>query len=234
MSGEDVELVYLTVDMWHPDCWTLHATEETDAGLLGYEMTMGQGRFRLYRAYSKSRDELETLLGEIEDTELTEEVLVLSPSTPSDSTAPGLVTRDILVEFNSEPGLREAFTSRGFMHYGPSQHEDGRERRSLLTLSNRRTVDQALGDIENSYDADFNVQRLTTTTPPSSMSALPNDGLSPRQRDAFQLARARGYYEYPRDATAQDLAEELDVTKTTFLEHLRKAERKLLTGLEFH
>jgi predicted DNA binding protein len=60
------------------------------------------------------------------------------------------------------------------------------------------------------------------------------DGLSPRQREAFQLARARGYYEYPRDVCAQELADEFGVSRTTFLEHLRKAEREQLTGIEFH
>lgn len=130
--------------------------------------------------------------------------------------------------------MRNAFADRGFMHYGPSQHEDGRERRTLLTISDRDTVHQALEDIEKSYDADINIERFTTTYTPSEMRDLPNDGLSPRQREAFQLARARGYYEYPRDVVAQDLADEFGVSRTTFLEHLRKAERELLTGIEFH
>ncbi len=238
MTTSGAELIYVTVDMWHPDCWTLEVTQEVDAGLLGYEMTVWDSefvdRFRLYRAYGESRDTVAELIQAVDDTDLTEEVIILSPSTAPDSRAFGPVTQDILVEFNPAPGTRDAFASRGFMHYGPSQHENGRERRTLLTISDRDTVYQALEDIEESYHADLTIERFTTTHTPSGMQDLPSDGLSPRQREAFQLARARGYYDYPRDVTAQDLADEFGISRTTFLEHLRKAERELLTGIEFH
>lgn len=237
MKSAGTELIYVTVDIWHPDCWTLHATKGVDAGLLGYEMTLQNGeftdRFRLYRAYGDSRDAVEQLIEAIDETDLTKDVIVLSPSTSPDSRAFGPITQDILVEFDPLPGMRDAFTDRGFMHYGPSQHEEGRERRSLLTISNRNTVYQALEDIEESYDADLNIERFTTTHTPSGLQDLPSDGLSPRQREAFQLARARGYYEYPRGITGQELADEFGVSRTTFIEHLRKAERELLTGIEF-
>jgi succinate dehydrogenase / fumarate reductase flavoprotein subunit len=45
MPPADPQLIYLTVDVWHPDCWTLHATKAVDAGLLGYEMTIRNGDF---------------------------------------------------------------------------------------------------------------------------------------------------------------------------------------------
>lgn len=238
MTSAGTELIYLTVDVWHPDCWTLHATKAADAGLLGYEMTIRNGdfadRFRLYRAYGDSRAAVEQLIEAVDKTDLTKDVINLAPSTSSNSRAFGPITQDILVEFDPVPGMRNAFADRGFMHYGPSQHEDGRERRSLLTISDRDTVDQALADIEESYDADLDIERFTTAHTPSGIQDLPSDGLSPRQREAFQLARARGYYEYPRDITAQELAEEFGVSRTTFVEHLRKAERELLTGIEFH
>lgn len=234
MSDQDRELIYLTIDMWHPDCWTLHVTEAADAGLLGYEMTLGKGQYRLYRAYSGDHNELEKLLTAIEDSEFTDELLILAPSTSADSSVYGLVTQDILVDFPPAPSIRDAFASRGFMHYGPSQHEDGRERRSLLALTNRVTVDTTLDELRDLYDADFDIQQLTSSKPPSGMTSLPEDGLSPRQREVFQLAQNRGYYEYPRKVTAQELADEMDITKSTLIEHLRKAEQKLMTGIEFH
>lgn len=237
MVSKGTELIYINVDVWHPGCWTLQATQAVDAGLLGYEMTIRDGnfadRFRLYRAYGDSRTAVEQLIEAVEDTDLTKDVIILSPSTAPDSRVFGSVTQDILVEFDPAPGMRSAFTDRGFMHYGPSQHENGRERRSLLTISDRQTVHQALNDIEESYDADIDIERLTTSHTPSGMRDLPSDGLSPRQREAFQLARARGYYEYPRNVTAQELADDLGVSRTTFLEHIRKAERELLSGIEF-
>jgi len=55
--------------------------------------------------------------------------------------------------------------------------------------------------------------------------------LSERQREVFKLARRRGYYEWPREVSATELAEELDVSKATALEHLRKAEAKIRRAL---
>jgi predicted DNA binding protein len=76
-------------------------------------------------------------------------------------------------------------------------------------------------------DADIEVVRITL--PEAAPTALlPEDALSERQREAFELARDRGYYEWPRNVSGTELAAEWNVTKATFLEHLRKAEGKLL------
>ncbi|WP_217493341.1 helix-turn-helix domain-containing protein [Haladaptatus sp. W1] len=56
--------------------------------------------------------------------------------------------------------------------------------------------------------------------------------LSARQREIFDHARENGYYSWPREATSRGLAKDLDISKTTFLEHLRKAEAKILTQIE--
>ncbi|WP_276261441.1 helix-turn-helix domain-containing protein [Haloglomus litoreum] len=55
--------------------------------------------------------------------------------------------------------------------------------------------------------------------------------LTDRQQEILLTALEMGYYEQPRRATYEDLATELDCTKTTVGEHLRKAEEKVLTGI---
>jgi len=40
-----------------------------------------------------------------------------------------------------------------------------------------------------------------------------------------------GYYEWPRDCTGQDVADELGITSATFSEHVFAAERKILAFL---
>ncbi len=52
--------------------------------------------------------------------------------------------------------------------------------------------------------------------------------LSERQHAAVSAALDIGYFQWPRDGDAEDLADELGVTRATALEHLRKAEQKLL------
>lgn len=59
----------------------------------------------------------------------------------------------------------------------------------------------------------------------------PLGGLTPRQREVFLLADALGYYEAPRRVTTAELARRLRVDKSTVAEHLRKAERRLLSTL---
>ncbi|GGM74658.1 hypothetical protein GCM10009017_25760 [Halarchaeum rubridurum] len=54
--------------------------------------------------------------------------------------------------------------------------------------------------------------------------------LTERQRAAFEAAYYGGYFEWPRDSTAEELAGAMGVTAPTFHQHLREAERKLLGG----
>ena len=56
------------------------------------------------------------------------------------------------------------------------------------------------------------------------------DDLTDRQLAALQLALERGYYEQPRGTSLRDIAGQTSVSKSTYEEHLRKAENKLLTN----
>lgn len=55
--------------------------------------------------------------------------------------------------------------------------------------------------------------------------------LTPRQHEALLLAYVNGFYDWPREITGEELAAEMDVSPATFHEHLRSAERKLLSLL---
>ncbi|MCT9096024.1 bacterio-opsin activator domain-containing protein [Haloarchaeobius sp. HME9146] len=55
-----------------------------------------------------------------------------------------------------------------------------------------------------------------------------SDKLTDRQQTALETAYAAGYYEWPRDSTAEEVAEAMDIAAPTLHEHLRAGERKLL------
>ncbi|PSQ05891.1 helix-turn-helix domain-containing protein [Halobacteriales archaeon QS_6_71_20] len=52
--------------------------------------------------------------------------------------------------------------------------------------------------------------------------------LTDRQREVIEAALRGGYFEWPRRMDSDELAEQLDISRATCLEHLRKAEERLL------
>jgi len=59
-------------------------------------------------------------------------------------------------------------------------------------------------------------------------------GLTERQMEAVLTAHRHGYYNLPRDADVQTIAVKESVPRTTFQEHLKKAENKLVGALVPH
>lgn len=61
--------------------------------------------------------------------------------------------------------------------------------------------------------------------------ATAHDRLTERQWEVLRTAFDAGYYQRPRERTGEEIAAELDIAPTTFQEHLRAAERKLVSSL---
>ncbi|ELZ19394.1 Bacterio-opsin activator HTH domain-containing protein [Haloterrigena salina JCM 13891] len=57
------------------------------------------------------------------------------------------------------------------------------------------------------------------------------DLLTTRQREIIETAHEMGYFDYPKGANATDVAEELEIARSTFTEHLAAAQTKLLDAL---
>ncbi len=55
--------------------------------------------------------------------------------------------------------------------------------------------------------------------------------LTEKQREVVIAAKRGGYYEYPRRINSGELADRVGVSKATVVEHLRKAERRLMEAL---
>jgi predicted DNA binding protein len=60
--------------------------------------------------------------------------------------------------------------------------------------------------------------------------ALTED-LTDRQRAALEAAVYSGFFEWPRDASGEDVARSLDIAPPTFHQHLRKAQRKVFESV---
>lgn len=221
MAGMREEPLAVTVDLWHPDCWTLETTTGRDGAILGHGSAAHAGvRTGRYTVCGPSREATATLVDEVRAAPAVERV---DPAPPAPAAGPA--SRGILVAYDDGPSVRGAFADRGFVHGGPSRHEDGSERRDLLVYAPRAAVRRALDGLAAAYDADLAVRSVAPVRDDRTATGV---DLSPRQREAFALARERGYYARPRRASAADLAAEMGVTAATYREHLRKAEAKLL------
>ncbi len=55
--------------------------------------------------------------------------------------------------------------------------------------------------------------------------------LTKKQSYALITALSRGYYEIPKKVSTDEITKSLDLPRTTFEEHLRKAESKVMKAL---
>ena len=99
-----------------------------------------------------------------------------------------------------------------------------------------RLVHSGDGDVAAFFDAlettvgdCARTELLKTTTASGSASGTNGDdnGLSPEQEAALRAAVEHGYYESPREVDAGDLADHLDVPRSTITYRLRRAEERL-------
>ncbi len=105
----------------------------------------------------------------------------------------------------------------------------GRSRYSFYVAS-RETVRQLLDAVERQFPETRVRSKREQQRPFEAGEALPADRLdklTTRQQEALEAAYRAGYFEWPRDSTAEEIAETLDITSSTLHSHLRKAEGAL-------
>jgi predicted DNA binding protein len=94
------------------------------------------------------------------------------------------------------------------------------------------TLREIVADLQSEGEA-VKLRRLLEDTPTEADRPVVLDRakLTSRQREVLARAHEMGYFEHPRDATAGDVADALDISTSTFTEHLAAAQRKLLDDL---
>ena len=72
------------------------------------------------------------------------------------------------------------------------------------------------------------VERESRDRSLTEFAAAVDDRLTDRQRAALKTAELNGYFEWPRPVDGSEIAERMGITRQTFHQHLRAAERKLV------
>lgn len=224
---------HLTLSIWHPGCWTLEVTEHANGGLFGHGVYPVDGKVKgRFTVYADSDEALEALTAAIEASPHTDTVWRLDASYDFASRlpTPGNATQSVVVEYDEGTSINDALVSNGFIPDKAVWIHDGREFWTVVIDEDREQIKARLEEVRETMDAEIDIQHIVSDNRESG-GVLRQDILSERQRDVFELARERGYYEWPREVNATELAAELDLSKATVLEHLRKAESRLFDAL---
>ncbi|WP_336037022.1 helix-turn-helix domain-containing protein [Halobacterium yunchengense] len=224
----------LRLDLWHPNCWAIQATERTAGGILAhavYDTPIASGSTvnGLFTAYGETEREVNALISAVDDSPLTDTVWRLQTQfdTRRNRIAPGAVSREFFLGYDPSEMICPLLLEHGFVHTAPGKIEDGRESWDVRYVGERSDIQAELDAIREEADAEIEVERVGSVgREPTHERRVSR--LTRSQREVYDLARERGYYEWPRETSTRELADELDISKTTLLEHLRKAESKLL------
>lgn len=223
----------LRLSIWHPNCWMLAVTADRPGGLVADGVYVVEDRVHAnVVAFGDTTADIDALVDAARDSDLTYSVWELNDRQRfgEGAEAPGNATRHLLVEYDPANSVHEPFVSRGFIPDEPIIVRGGREYWTVVVREVRGEVRERLDDVRTEIGAEVTVEEITT---PEAGEPLANlSALSARQREVFDLARDRGYYDWPRRVSGGDLATELGISKATLFEHLRKAEAKLLAPKE--
>ena len=94
-------------------------------------------------------------------------------------------------------------------------------------------LQSVIGRLQELYPT-VDVQRLLRSEhdrPDHSLIFIDRGKLTDRQREVLETAHRMGYFDHPKGANAGDVAAELDITTSTFAEHLAAAQSKLLDAI---
>jgi len=132
-----------------------------------------------------------------------------------------------------EESIIDRFEEHNCLYQPPTIHRQGWEHYSVIAFD-ESDVRALIRDLESDRDIDvLSKTAIEEQQIPHSMLAPVDqlfENLTDRQLAALRLALESGYYEQPRKTSLRELAERTSVARSTYEEHLRKAENKLLTN----
>lgn len=130
-----------------------------------------------------------------------------------------------------EDSIIQRFEEYNCLYQPPTIHRQGWEHYGVIAFD-----EDQIRALYDDLDADRDIEVLSKTG--LEQTRIPHDlvapmdqlfdGLTDRQLAAIRLALDSGYYEQPRKASISQLADRTAVARSTFEEHLRKAEDKLI------
>lgn len=124
-----------------------------------------------------------------------------------------------LVQFETDDPLLLLSIRNSGAPFEPPVTVEGGVANLEITASRDRL--SSLGDQLRTFGLEFDVQSIRTSVDPESV-------VSEEQRQLIETAVERGYYDTPRGCTLTELADHLDIAKSTASERLHRAEGAII------
>jgi len=93
-----------------------------------------------------------------------------------------------------------------------------------------RSLLEVLADAYEGVDLRARTQRDRRDRRLNEFTAEIDERLTDRQQEALEAAALNGYFEWPRPVDGAEIADTMDITRQTFHQHLRAAQRKLVSA----
>ena len=224
-------MIDLNIDMRQYDCPFIDTTDDVDIAFSAVQWQLDTDAEKLETrliARSDSNGTLERGLRELRSHRNMTECYLLSKQ---DNVAK---IGTVIEQTNAMRTIQE----NGGYITGPFQIENGREHWHV-GFDDDRAEDETLAELERHND--FNVENRDRFGATTLFDLLENSDSAMRLLDGcrslteteyrtFEVASEFGYYETPRGATLDDLAEHFDISKTAVSMNLRRSERKILNA----
>ncbi|MXV63800.1 helix-turn-helix domain-containing protein [Natronorubrum sp. JWXQ-INN-674] len=222
-------MIDLDIDMRQYDCPFIDTTDDVDIAFSAVQWQLdtddGKLETRLI-AKGESTGTLERGLHELRDHPNMTECYILSK-------LENVAQIGTTIE---ETNAMHTIQENGGYITGPFQIENGRERWHV-GFDDDDAEDRALAELDRHNE--YTVEDRDQFGPTALFDLLENSdsalrllegcrSLTETERDTFEAAARKGYYETPRETTLDELAAHFDISKTAVSMNLRRSERKVL------
>ncbi|OYR80371.1 transcriptional regulator, partial [Halorubrum distributum] len=161
----------LTLDLWHPNCWAIEATNKTGGGVLAhaiYNSPMAESDAPntvngLFTAFGDTNEEVEALLDAIRESDRAGNLLELQERFGRARDAPGNVVREFFLEYDPGDMVCPTLLEHGFVHSAPVRIEGGREEWQVCFVGERTEIRESLDAVQEAAGAEVTVESMSSS-----------------------------------------------------------------------
>ena len=199
--------IALCIGIRHRDCWHYKLSKALGATIIvKYTYVLPNSQLYGYQTIISARiGELETFLTSLSQIK---KYVILSRS----------ADRVEVITWAEQSSIIESIIRKNCVFIGPTLVKDGVENWHIMAPTR-----EELQDVVASLEQCSDIAYIRNTE-----GAEPDVGLTERQMKTLKMAVEMGYFDTPRRASIKDVADRMKVSPSTAVEHLRKAEKKVL------